>query len=582
MLVVELLVETHGERNFFDDLSDVARGEFHDAVGAFNDKVKIDLELLPSLVGESLALYSDSSLSGPAAARYMQLLNLLLTESEDDALGKVCKIAGDWEAIVGAPEPSLAIHGHVGWWYILGANREISFGGGSIDGTPTSRMKFWVQLRPNPAFGRCETSIPVSHPYRGQPILRSDVKGFIVRVRMERSDRQLYELNPTFSADDAGAGRFSLAVLNAPQFSRGDLWVFWIDPADPPAGDIDVSTLRMSFDVAIDPPLAIEVCWLLTEAPLDLPGMVASASGTSLPILPFMAPYHALKHLLDAYSYSAADLIARRRTLTTDGAAELRVAREYFNALDEMALGAVASDVPSDVASDAAISETTKWYDEVTRQLVNGWWRRAENLLISPPGGSPADPPSVVGSLEGKERADTILAGEHFLKLLSEELKAGRSFNPVERAFVQFASGQLTFDASEEPYLQGLLEPNGILMFCFMELACRMVELGVEPFAWKRLQRIFGQACEIFVRCYHAEDGPRRICAYQPFNNDGQRKPSGLEGSRIRHAWRDAVAEDRFARLVLSALWEEMSESAPRHRMMAIPDIRHVPDPTPA
>lgn len=138
------------------------------------------------------------------------------------------------------------------------------------------------------------------------------------------------------------------------------------------------------------------------------------------------------------------------------------------------------------------------------------------------------------------------------LKMYFPAVGGGIDFAAAGRAYELFGTGKLAV-------LDTHGVPNGLNVFCFVELALACLELKHEPELWAPMLRCYGVTAELYVRCFRACDSRNTYCAYRIENNPlGGRAPEEGQLLEIRAAWLGPNPTERYEQLLQSALVEDL------------------------
>ncbi|MHC4376250.1 MAG: hypothetical protein ACYS26_06610 [Planctomycetota bacterium] len=288
-----------------------------------------------------------------------------------------------------------------------------------------------------------------------------------------------------------------------------------------------------------DPPVLRATTWLVRQA-APVTAAAAFEPGQPGPVPPEAATVGDLKALA-TYEWTYASELARRLELTAE---PHLAAKRFFLELDR-------ASHPLGLTPEAA--------EPILRlgeYLANRYRRRA--LYRHDPEAA-ADATGDSLPLPQVEAATWAAEGAHSAELLEGLLlehfsdgDGGVALKEVQEAFERFGGGELTIFGPHG-------SPNGLNIFCFVELALFLVQSGHRPELWMDLLRAFGAACEIYVRSYHLCGGERSFCAYRVEHNpEGSRAPSEAQRLAVRQAWAGPLPVERYERLLQASLLADL------------------------
>jgi hypothetical protein len=295
-----------------------------------------------------------------------------------------------------------------------------------------------------------------------------------------------------------------------------------------------------------DPPVVRATTWLVPQAPPVEPAADPDPE-VGAPAPPDEATV-ADRDVLVTYEWSYAFELERRAALIAE---PYLVAKRFFLSLDR-------ASHPQGLAPAEA--------EPIVRlgeYLANRYNKRAlyrQDPQVQPDEDGDSMPLPHVEALTWK--ADVEHSAELLERLLAEHFPAGGEgagdvaqgvqLDAVREAFERFGGGELTIFGPHGA-------PNGLNIFCFVELALFLVQSGRKPDLWGELLRAFGASCEIYVRSFHACGGDRSFCAYRVEHNPkGFRAPSDAQRLAIRKAWAGPLPIERYERLLQATLLEDL------------------------
>lgn len=290
-----------------------------------------------------------------------------------------------------------------------------------------------------------------------------------------------------------------------------------------------------------DPPVVRATTWIVRQAPPVAPA-APFEPGEPGPVPPESATAGDLQALA-TYEWSYASELARRAELLGEPHAQ---AKRFFLELDR-------------ASNPLGLSpEESQPILRLGEYLANRYRRRALYRQ------DPEAPANEVGDslpLPQVEVASWAAEGAHSAELMEQLLlehfpdgAGGLALDEVREAFERFGGGELTIFGPHG-------SPNGLNIFCLVELALFLVHSGRKPELWMDLARAFGAACEIYVRSYHLCGGPRSFCAYRVDHNpEGSRAPSQAQRLAVRTAWAGPLPIERYERLLQASLLSDLPE----------------------